>query len=48
MLEIGAASELGVFELLNGGKMLVDQAGIGERPEVLGGLQFRRIRRQEE
>ena len=28
--------------------MAIDQDGIGERPQMLGGLEFGRIRRQEE
>ena len=28
--------------------MAVDQAGVGQRPQVLGGLQFGRVRREEE
>ncbi len=34
--------------LLDGGEVAIDQHGIGQRPEVFGGLQFRRVRRQEE
>lgn len=38
LLEGGAAGELRIFELLDGGEMLVDQGGVGQRPEMLGGL----------
>ena len=40
-LEGGTPSKLRVFEVLDGGEMLVDQRGIGERlrvQEMLGGL----------
>lgn len=37
-LEGGTPSKLSVFEVLDGGEMLVDQRRIGERPEMLGGL----------
>jgi len=40
--------ELGVFKLFDGGEMPVDEAGVGERPEVLGRLEFGGVRRQEE
>ncbi len=39
-LEVGAAGELDVFQLLDRGEMPVDQAGVGQRPEVFSGLQF--------
>lgn len=38
LLEGGAASELGVFEILDGSEVLVDQRGVGQRPQVLGRL----------
>ena len=47
-LERGAVGELGVFELLDAVEMAVDERRVGQRPEVLGGLQFGRVRRQEE
>ena len=47
-LERHTAGGLGVLEVLNGGEMAVDQDGVGEGPQMLGGLEFRRIRRQEE
>ena len=47
-LEVSAAGELDVFELLDAGEMAIDQAGVGQRPQVLGRLQFGGIRRQEE
>jgi hypothetical protein len=43
-----AARGLGVFEVLDGGEMAVGQGSIGQRPEMLGRLELRRIRRQEE
>ena len=42
-LQCYTASGLGVFELLNGGEMAIHQDGIGERPEMLSGLEFGRI-----
>lgn len=42
-LEVGAAGELDIFALLDVGKMPVDQTGVGQRPQVLGGLQLRGI-----
>ncbi len=47
-LQLSAARELDVFELLNRGEMAVDQDRVGERPEMLSGLQFGRIRWEEE
>lgn len=37
-LEDGAASKLGVFQVLDRGKVLVDQRRIRQRPEMLSGL----------
>ena len=47
-LQLGAAGELRVFELLDRGEMAVDEDRVGQRPQMFGGLQFRGIRRQEE
>jgi hypothetical protein len=47
-LKRGAMSELRLFELLDALEMAVHQRGVGEGPEMLGGLEFWRIRRQEE
>jgi len=47
-LEVGTAGELDVFEFLDAGEVAIDQAGVGERPEMFGWLQLGRIRRQEE
>ena len=47
-LQLSAARELDVFELLNRGEMAVDQDRVGERPEMLSGLQFGRIRWEKE
>jgi hypothetical protein len=47
-LQLGAAGELSVFELLDRGEMAVDQDRVGQRPQVLRRRQFRGIRRQEE
>jgi len=47
LLERDAAGKLGIFELLDGSEMLVDQRRIRQRPEMLSWLQFRRIGRQE-
>ena len=37
-LEGGAAGKLRIFQVLDGGEMLVDQRGVGQRPEMLSGL----------
>ena len=37
-LQRGATGELGVLQILDGGKVLVDQRGVSERPQVLGRL----------
>lgn len=47
-LEHGTLRKLRVFQVFDGGEMLVDQGGVGERPEMLCGLQFWRIGRQKE
>jgi hypothetical protein len=38
VLEGSAAGELGVFQVLDHGEVLVDQRGVGERPHMLGRL----------
>jgi hypothetical protein len=48
LLEGEAVGELGVLQLLDAGDMLVDQRGVGQGPQVLGGLQFGRGGWQEE
>src|SRR5258708_39660491 len=48
LLEGGAAGELSVFEVLDAGEVLIDEGGIGQRPEMLSRLQFRGIGRQKE
>ena len=47
-LQVGAAGELHLFELLDAREVAVDQDRVGERPQVLSGLQLGRIGRQEE
>ena len=47
-LEGRTAGELRVFEILEGGEVLVDQGRVGQRPEGFGGLQFGRVRWQKE
>jgi len=47
-LEGSTPRKLSVFQVLDGGEVLVNEGGIGQRPEVLSGLQFGGIRRQEE
>ena len=37
-LQCHTALGLDVFQLVDGGKVAVDQDGVGERPEMLGGL----------
>jgi hypothetical protein len=43
-LEVSAVGELRIFEFLDGGKVAIDQDTVGQWPQVLGGLQFRRVR----
>lgn len=40
-LQGDTALGLDVFELVDGGEVAIGQDGVGQRPEVLGGLQFR-------
>ena len=47
-LEGDAARGLGVFEVVDRGEMAVGERGVGQRPEMLGGLELGRIRRQEQ
>ena len=47
-LELGAAGELGNLQVFDRLEMPIDQAGIGQRPQVLGGLEFGLIRRQKQ
>jgi hypothetical protein len=47
-LQGDAAGGLGVFELVDRGEMAIGERCIGQRPEVFGGLELGRIRRQEE
>ena len=48
LLQGQAAGELGILQVVDRGEMAVDQDGVGQRPQMLGGLQLGRIRRQEE
>src|SRR5258708_20775531 len=48
LLQRGAMRQLGVFEVLEAGEVLIDQHAIGEGPEMLAGLAFGGIRWQEE
>lgn len=47
-MEHDAALGLGLFEVIDRGKVPVGERGVGQRPEVFGGLEFGGIRRQEE
>ena len=47
-LQGDTALGLSVLQVLDTGEMAVRQGGVGQRPEMLGGLQLRRIRRQEQ
>jgi len=47
-LQGDTACGLSVLEIVDRGEMPVGQDGVGERPEMLGGLQLGRVRRQEE
>ena len=44
----GAMGKLSVLQVLDAGEPPVDQAGVGQRPEMLSGLQLRGLRRQKE
>ncbi len=48
VLQLDAAGELDILQVLDGGELPVDQAGVGQRPQMLGRLQLGRVRRQEE
>lgn len=48
LLERDAASELGVFQVLDGGEMLVDETRVGQRPQMLGRLQLGGVVREKE
>ncbi len=48
LLERGAVRELGIFEILTAGEVLVDQRRIGQWPQVFSGLQLGRGRGQKE
>ncbi len=47
-LQLSAAGKLGILQLLDGSEVAVDQAGVGQWPQVLGRLELGRVRRQEE
>jgi hypothetical protein len=48
LLEGGAPRELDIFEFLDASEVAVDEGRVSQRPQVLGGLQFRGIGWQEE
>jgi len=48
LLQGHAAARLCVFQLLEVSEMAIDQHRVGQRPEVLGGLELRRIGGQEQ
>ncbi|HEX8982902.1 MAG TPA: hypothetical protein VF792_09050, partial [Ktedonobacterales bacterium] len=48
LLQGVAVRKLDLVEFLDRGEMAIDQAGVGQRPEMLSRLQFWGIRRQEE
>lgn len=41
VLERGTVGKLHVFQFLDGRKVLINQRGVGQWPQVFGGLQFR-------
>ncbi len=45
-VEGDAARGLGICELVDGGEVAIDQHGIRQRPQMLGGLELGRIRRE--
>lgn len=44
-LECSTVGELRLFEVLDRVKVAVDQHSVRQRPKMLSGLQFRRVRR---
>lgn len=47
-LEGNTARGLGIFEGVNRGEMPIGQRRVGQRPQVLGGMELRRIGREEQ
>jgi hypothetical protein len=47
-LQGSAAGKLSIFELLDGGELPIDNGGIGERPEMLSGLELGGVGRQKQ
>ena len=47
-VEGDAALGLGIFELVDGGEVPIDQHGVRQRPQMLGGLELGRIRREKQ
>lgn len=47
-LEVGTAGKLDGFELLDAGEMPVDQARVGQQPEMFSGLEFGGVRREKQ
>jgi len=47
-VEGDAARGLGIFELVDGGEVPIDQHGVRQRPQMLGGLELGRIRREKQ
>jgi hypothetical protein len=48
LLQSSTPGQLDFFPFLDGGEMPVDEHRIGEWPQMLGGLEFGRIRRQKQ
>ena len=48
LLERQAAGSLGIFEFLDVGEVAVDERGIGQGPQMLGGIEFGGIGQQEQ
>ena len=47
-VEGDAARGLGIFELVDGSEVAIDQHGVRQRPQMLGGLELGRIRRKQQ
>lgn len=47
-LQGDTAGGLGILKIVDTGEMAVRQGGVGQRPEMLGRLELRRVRRQEQ
>jgi len=47
-LQRQAAGGLSVLQVVDGGEVAIGEHRVGERPQMLGGLEFGRVRREEQ